>query len=287
MLFGDHPVMITALLTPFDDSGEVDHHAIAEHVDYLAARNVDGLLACGTTGEGAALTDDEVVRITTTAAAAARGREVRVIAHVGRVATRTTVRLAQRTIDGGADAVAAVVPYYDPLTAEQIAGHYLALIRAADPVPVYAYNIPQRTGNDLQADGLDELACRGLAGIKDSTHSMSRFLQYLDAARRCAAAGYPLQVFTGADALAAVSIAAGGTGSVNALGNARPELFGELKRAFAAGHQDQAGRVGEKIAALGEELSAGPFLRNLKQATAAALAAVGVTYPTALRAPAT
>jgi 4-hydroxy-tetrahydrodipicolinate synthase len=287
MLFADHPVMVTALLTPFDQHGEVDHHAIAEHVDYLAARKVDGLFACGTTGEGAALTDDEVVRVTTTVASAARGTQVRVIAHIGRVSTRATVRLAQRAIDGGADAVAAVVPYYDPLTADQIAGHYRALIRAIDPVPVYAYNIPQRTGNDLQAENLDELASCGLTGMKDSTHSMTRLLQYVDAARRCAAAGYPIQVLTGADALAAVSIAAGATGSVNALGNARPELFAELKRGFAAGDRAGVNRAGEDIAAFGEQLTAGPFLRSLKQATAAVLATAGVWYPTALRAPAT
>jgi 4-hydroxy-tetrahydrodipicolinate synthase len=286
VLFADRPAMVVSLLTPFDDDGEVAHRAIADHVEYLVTRSVDGLLACGTTGEVAALTDDEIASITRTVATAARGR-ARILAHVGRVATQATVRLAERAIEGGADAVVAVVPYYGAFTAEQIAGHYQALIRAADQLPVYAYNIPARTGNDLQADNLDKLAASGLAGIKDSTHSMSRLLQYLDAAKRCAAAGYPLEVFTGADALAAVSIAAGATGSVNALGNARPELFAALKCAFASGDPDRVTSAGADIGAFGEKLADESFLRNLKHATAAVLAAVGVRYPTALRAPAT
>ena len=286
MLFADRPVMVTALLTPFDDRGEVDHRALAEHVDYLADKSADGLLACGTTGEGARLTDDEVAKVTTTVATAARGR-VRTIAHVGRVATRSTVHLAKRAIDGGADAVAAVVPYFDPLSAKQIADHYRALICAVDPIPVYVYNIPDRTGNDLQADTLDELAARGLTGIKDSTKSMPRLLEYLEAAKRCAAAGYPLDVFTGFDALAAESIAAGATGSVNAVGNVRPDLLADLKRALAAGEPTQITQSGADIAAFGQRLAGESFLRNLKRATATVLEAAGIRYPTALRAPAT
>lgn len=286
MLFADRPVMVTALLTPFDDRGEVDHRALAEHVDYLAGKSADGLLACGTTGEGARLTDDEVAQVTTTVATAARGR-VRTIAHVGRVATRSTVHLAKRAIDGGADAVAAVVPYFDPLSAKQIADHYRALIWAVDPIPVYAYNIPDRTGNDLQAETLDELAARGLTGIKDSTKSMPRLLEYLEAAKRCTAAGYPLDVFTGFDALAAESITAGATGSVNAAGNARPDLLADLKRALAAGEPAQITQAGADIAAFGQRLAGESFLRNLKRATAAVLEATGIRYPTALRAPAT
>jgi 4-hydroxy-tetrahydrodipicolinate synthase len=65
-LFPDRPAMVTALLTPFDAFGEVDHVALAEHVDYLVRSGVDGVLTCGTTGEGAALTDEEVVSITAT-----------------------------------------------------------------------------------------------------------------------------------------------------------------------------------------------------------------------------
>jgi 4-hydroxy-tetrahydrodipicolinate synthase len=285
MLFADRPVMMTALLTPFGDQGDVDLAALSGHAEYLAGRGADGFLVGGTTGEGATLTDDEVVAMTSAVATAVRGRAL-TVAHVGRVATRATVGLAVRAIDAGAAAVAAVVPYFDPLSDAEIVGHYRTLATAVMPVPVYAYNIPDRTGNDLHADCLEALAASGVAGVKDSTKSMARLLEYLDAASRCAAGGHPLDVFTGADALAAESIRVGAAGSVNAIGNARPDLFRELKQAVADADQSRADKVGEQIAAYRSGLADGSFLRNLKTATAAVLAAAGVTYPTALRGPA-
>lgn len=283
-LFPNRPAMVTALLTPFDDAGEVDYRALAEHVDYLSGE-VDGLLACGTTGEGAALTEDEIATSVATVVAAARGR-VRTIAHVGRVATRTTVRLARRAISHGADAVTAVVPYYDPLSQQQIFDHYIAIVEAADGVPVYAYNIPDRTGNDLDAATLEVLAAHGIAGIKDSTKSMVRLLDYAEAVRRCTANGYPIELFTGSDAHVVESVAAGAIGSVNAIGNFRPDVFTELKKGLASGDDARAAAAQAEILALREDLTVEPLLRSLKRATAANLATVGIRYSTALRPPA-
>lgn len=283
-LFPDRPAMVTALVTPFDEAGEVDYRALAEHVDYLSDQ-VDGLLACGTTGEGAALTEDEITTMVASVVSAAGGR-VRTIAHVGRIATRTTLSLARRAIAHGVDAVTAVVPYYDPLTDEQIADHYRALIDAADGVPVYAYNIPDRTGNDLRAETLEALAGYGITGLKDSTKSMGRFLEYAETASRCAADGYPIELFTGADALVVDAVAAGAAGSVNAIGNFRPDVFTGLKAALASGNEERALAAQAEIRALRDDLTVEPLLRSLKRATAANLATVGIRYPTALRAPA-
>lgn len=285
MLFAARPVMMTALITPFGDRGDVDLRALAGHVEYLADRGADAFLVAGTTGEGAALSDEEVVAMTATVATALGGR-ARTVAHVGRVATRATVRLAARAVEAGAEAVAAVVPYYDPIADAELVAHYRMLATAVAPVPAYAYNIPDRTGNDLRADCLNGLAAVGIAGVKDSTKSMARLLEYLDAAKRSAAEGHPLDVLTGADALAAESLAAGAAGWVSAIGNVRPDLVSELRRAAAGGDRAGADRAGHQIAAWRSGLAGGPFLRSLKAATAAALSAAGVTYPTALRAPA-
>jgi 4-hydroxy-tetrahydrodipicolinate synthase len=277
--------MVTALLTPFDAFGEVDHVALAEHVDYLVRSGVDGVLTCGTTGEGAALTDEEVVSITATVVRAVASR-ARTFAQVGRVATRTTVQLATRAIAEGVDAVIAIVPYFDPLSDEQIAAHYRAVIAAAGDVPAYAYNIPDRTRNDLTAHTLEQLAEDGIAGLKDSTKSMARHLEYLRAARRAADAGFPIDVFTGADAQVVPSVAAGATGSVNAIGNFRPDLFRQLKQAIATGDDMRANAAAVEIATLRDDMIVEPLVRSLKRATAANLATVGIRYPTTLRAPA-
>jgi 4-hydroxy-tetrahydrodipicolinate synthase len=178
------------------------------------------------------------------------------------------------------------VPYYDPLSEEQISGHYGAIIAAAGGVPVYAYNIPDRTGNDLSAQTLEQLAEAGIAGIKDSTKSMSRHLEYLKVAQRASDAGFGIDVFTGADAQVVPSLAAGATGSVNGIGNFRPDLFTDLKHAVSAGDGERAAAIGEEIALLREGLVGEPLIRSLKRATAANLATVGIRYPTSLRAPA-
>ena len=280
----ERPLLVTALVTPFDDRGEVDHLALAAHVDHLAGAGIDALMPCGTTGEGARLTDDEVSAVIATVIAAAGDRAL-VLAHVGRVATGATVGLAERAIADGAAAVSAVVPYYDPLTEQQIIAHYRELIERASAVPVYAYNIPDRTGNDLSANAVATLAGAGLAGIKDSTKSFERHLEYLDVAVRCAADGHPIDVLTGSDAMVLQSLRAGATGSVSAIGNFRPDLFTDIKAALVRSDNEAADRAAAAIKEIRDSIVAGPVLRQLKQAVAECLVAAGIRYPVAVRAP--
>ena len=115
------------MTTPFDGDGRVDELALRAHVEWLVASGADGLMPCGTTGEGALLDEDEVAGLAAATVAAVRGR-ARVLAHVGRPATEPTVRLARRLLAGGADGVSAVVPYYYAYDAEQLARHYGALL---------------------------------------------------------------------------------------------------------------------------------------------------------------
>jgi 4-hydroxy-tetrahydrodipicolinate synthase len=250
--------VVVALLTPFRDGGEIDTDALARHVELLGDAGVDGVMPCGTTGEGPLLTDREVLDVTATTIEHARGR-LRVIAHVGRPATSATAELAREALDLGADAVAAVVPYYYSLGDDEVARHYEALLAAVDGRNVYAYTIPARAGNDLSPAVVRRLAASGLRGVKDSTKSWSRHEEYL-------ACG--VEVFIGTDALVAESRRAGGSGCVSALANVRPELFVRARE----GDDVQA-----EISELRSQL---PFPR-LKRALARRLPG----YPTSYRAP--
>ena len=155
MLF-DAPAVLPALLTPFDDRGRVDRAALRGHVEFVIEAGVGGILPCGTTGETALLGDDEVIDVVSTVVEAAGGR-VKVVAHAGRPSTRATQRLIERATDAGADAVAAIVPYYHPLEDAQIVGHFRALIETAGNLPLFAYTFPARTGNDLSPAALAAL----------------------------------------------------------------------------------------------------------------------------------
>jgi 4-hydroxy-tetrahydrodipicolinate synthase len=269
---------VTALFTPFRDDGRVDHEALADHVRFLFDRGIDAVMPCGTTGEGPLLEEAEVVEIIKATVRAAGGRTV--IAHVGRPGTKATIRLARAAVDAEASAVSAVVPYFYTLTPDQTHRHYRSLLRAVPDVPVFAYTIPERTGNQLERETLEALADEGIAGLKDSTKSFDRHLEYLAAAK-----GHDLRVLMGSDGMVLEALRAGGAGAVSALANVRPDLMVRLKRAFLEGSQEEAERTQEEIAELRSSLTQGPALAALKRAVSEALSEVGLRYPSALRAP--
>jgi dihydrodipicolinate synthase/N-acetylneuraminate lyase len=251
------PEVVVALTTPFR-GGQVDRDALSAHVDFLVEAGVDALMPCGTTGEGPLLDDEELSRMVEATIAAADGR-ARVLAHVGRPSTQATVSIARRALSDGAEGVSAVVPYYYAYSDEELERHYSALIAAGDGAPTYAYTIPARTGNELSPDLVRALAAEGLRGVKDSTKSWDRHLEYL---------GCGVDVLIGTDAMVVPSFRAGSAGCVSALANVRPDLLCRARD----GEDVQA-----EISALRERL---PFSK-LK----AAVAELVPGYPTGYRAP--
>jgi dihydrodipicolinate synthase/N-acetylneuraminate lyase len=205
-----------------------------------------------------------------------------VLAHIGRAATRETVRLGRRATDAGAAGLTACVPYYYALEERQVVNHYRALM-ASTSTPVYAYTIPSRTGNDLSLDAVRELAGEGLAGLKDSTKSFERQLEYLEVGR--AAGPDEFAVFMGSDTMVLDALEAGAAGSVTALANLRPDLLISLKRAFIEDDKVKAKSLQEEIARVRAEVSGGPPLSGLKAAVARHLGDKGIAYPAGLRAP--
>jgi len=209
------PEVVVALLTPFAPDGSVDHRALEAHLDFLLESGVDAVMPAGTTGEGPLLDDAELLAVVESAVAKADGR-ARIVAHVGRPGTAATAELAQRAIELGVGAVAAVVPYYYALPDEALLGHYRALLVAAAGRDLYAYTIPARTGNELSVGVVSRLAAEGLRGVKDSTKSWERHLEYLECG---------VDVLVGTDSLVMDSFRAGSAGCVSALANVRPDLL--------------------------------------------------------------
>ncbi len=247
------PQVVVALLTPHGRP-----EALREHVDFLVEAGVDALMPCGTTGEGPLLTDDEIVKVVQATIDAAAGR-VPVFAHIGRPDTYTTIALAHEVLSEGAAAVSALVPYYYAYSEDQIVGHFAELVGSVEPAPAYAYTIPARTGNELSTDAVRRLGAEGLTGVKDSTKSWERHLEYLETG---------IDVLIGTDAMVVDSFRAGSAGCVSALANVRPDLL-----CRARDGED----VQEEISALRAEL---PFSK-LKAALAERLPG----YPTSYRAP--
>jgi 4-hydroxy-tetrahydrodipicolinate synthase len=252
------PEVVVALLTPFDGHDQPDLGALAEHVDFLVAAGVDALMPSGTTGEGPLLSEEELASVVRATVGAAGGR-VRVLAHVGRLSTAETVRAGRDSLEAGADAVSAVVPYYYHYGDAEIVSHFSALIEACAGADVYAYTIPARTGNELSAQAVRALAEAGLRGVKDSTKSFERLLEYLSCG---------VDVLTGTDAFVHAAFAAGAAGCVSALANVRPDLLCALR---------DGSDVQDEIVELRGSL---PFAR-LKEAVTEQIPG----YPTAYRLP--
>jgi dihydrodipicolinate synthase/N-acetylneuraminate lyase len=206
----NRPNVVVALLTPHGNPT-----ALRDHVEFLVDAGVDALMPCGTTGEGPLLSTDEAAALVHATVEAASGR-VPVWAHVGRPDTRSTAALARRAIGDGAQSVSAVVPYYYEVSDGQLERHYHELLAAAGDVPAYAYTIPARTGNELSPDVVRRLAAAGLSGVKDSTKSWERHLEYLECG---------VDVLVGTDAMVVDSFRAGSAGCVSALANVRPDLL--------------------------------------------------------------
>jgi 4-hydroxy-tetrahydrodipicolinate synthase len=267
--------VLAAVTTPFAADGSVDLDAFGAHVASLEEQGLDGLFVAGTTGEGVLLDDAEVEALV----ARARGGGLRVIAQVGRVSTRATVALAQRALAAGADAVAAYVPWFYPITEAQVREHFLAVLDAAGGASAYIYNIPPRTVNDLSPATAGELARAGFAGMKDSTGDFARHEAYLDAVR-----GEHFELYTGAEPLVVQSARAGAAGTINALSNCRPELFVSLREALAADSGVEP--LHEEIVALKAEVkSADSSVAEIKRRVRERLAERGIDYPVATRAP--
>ena len=264
------PAIVVALLTPFDEHGNIDHEALSRHVDSLVGAGVDGLLVAGTTGEGPLLTDDELVELIHAAVEAASGR-VPVTANVGRPSTSATVALVRRAAELGVARLAVVTPYYYQLDDRQLLAHYRAVLSAADDTPLLAYTIPSRTNNDVSPAVARELAADGLAGIKDSTKSLERHGEYLELANEAFA------VYMGSDGFAYESMARGSNGCMSAIANVRPDLLIGLKHAVLDGSDPELIRA--EVAALRAELARDGAIVGLKRA----LAVDG--YPVATRPP--
>jgi dihydrodipicolinate synthase/N-acetylneuraminate lyase len=276
MLSFDAPSVLPALLTPFDERGEIDAAALRDHVEYLIEAGVQGIMPCGTTGETALLEPGETLAIVQTVVEAVAGR-VPVIAHVGRPATATTTRLIEAAIDSGAAGVSAIVPYYYACGDREIVAHFRALLRAARGTPLLAYTFPKRTGNDLSVEAFKALVDDGLAGLKDSTSDDELHAAYL-------AAAPDAQIFVGSPSHLLHSLRHGSRGGVAALANLRPDLVLALARAWRD-DDPQAEALQEEVRAAERALAEEPALVALKRGVSELMAGRGSRYPSALRSP--
>jgi 4-hydroxy-tetrahydrodipicolinate synthase len=223
----------TALVTPFGTDGQVDLAALDQCVELQLEAGVEMLLPCGTTGEGATLEPGEWERVVGRVVEKVAGR-VPVIAGAGSNSTAEAIRMTRRARDLGADAVLSGGPYYNKPNQTGFYEHFRAIACEAD-TPLVLYNVPGRTGSNIQAETTLALAeLPGIVGIKEASGNLDQIMAIL----RLRPAGF--RVLSGDDALTLATIALGADGVVAVTSNVAPKMFGDMVRLALAGDLDPA-----------------------------------------------
>lgn len=230
---------MVAIVTPMKD-GAVDLRALRELTEWQLAEGTDGIVPCGTTGEGVTLTAAEKADVIRTVVETVRGRAM-VIAGAGSNATHEAIEAVKAARALGADAALVVTPYYNKPTQEGLYRHYLAIWEAAR-FPVVAYNVPSRTSVDLLPETVARLARAGaIAGIKEATANMDRQVQLIEKVGKDAIA-----YLSGDDFTVLPYIACGGHGVISVIANIAPRAMKELVVAARGG--DLAGALARQAA---------------------------------------
>ncbi|MFO0574799.1 MAG: 4-hydroxy-tetrahydrodipicolinate synthase [Polyangia bacterium] len=224
----------------------IDEVRLAALVNAQIAGGVDGLVACGTTGEAAAMTPAEQARVIRVVVEAAAGR-VPVLAGVGSPSTEQSVELARAAIAQGADGLLAVTPYYNRPPQEGLIAHFGSLARLGHPIMLY--NVPARTGCDLMPDTVLRLCeLPEVVALKEATGSVLRTQQIV---RKV---GDRLALFSGEDAINFPLYCVGARGAVSVVSNVAPVLMAATWDAFAAGDLHKARLLHELLLPLAEVL---------------------------------
>jgi 4-hydroxy-tetrahydrodipicolinate synthase len=247
----------TALITPFRPDGSIDEQALYALAQWQIESGIDWLVACGTTAETPTLTDDEWLHVLRIVAEAAAGR-VPVWAGCTHNSTReAVVRTRAAAKVPGIDAILSASPYYNKPTQEGQFEHFKAVARAAS-LPVVLYNIPSRTGVNLEPATVLRLveSSPNILGIKESCGSLAQITSLITQVPQS------FRVFSGDDNIVLGVIGAGGAGVVSVASNEIPSEMSQLVRAALDNEWTTARRLNRKYFRLMEanfwEASPGP-----------------------------
>lgn len=240
--------VLTAIVTPFTASGELNLTALRQQVErQLAAGN--GIFCGGTNGEFFVLNEAEKIAVAETCVEAVAGRAP-VVAHIGEVSTRETIRLGQQVAKSGVDAVSVITPWFVPLKQDELVGHYTAIADALS-VPVFLYNIPARTGNTIEPQTARQLAAHGnIIGIKDSAGSYESLKGFLDAVKDIDG----FNVLNGPDSLIHQGFVDGCSACISGLANVAPREINAIWSTFQAGDIEASRLAQENVTGLRTDL---------------------------------
>ena len=243
--------IVTAMITPFDERGELDVAEAQRLAQWLVDRETDGLVLAGSTGEGQTLDKSERAALWG-AVKSAVGDRAKVIANAGTNSTRESVAAAQDAAAAGADAILAVVPYYNKPTQSGMIKHFGAVAEATPELPIVIYNIPGRTGVNMLPDTLLELARLhpNVCGVKESSGDLKQIATIIRDRRK------DFVVFAGDDPLFLPCLALGADGVVGVASHLCSREYRKMFDAYRGGRVEEAAEIHASLLPLMDALFA-------------------------------
>ena len=226
-----------AIATPFQPNGQVDYDGLAKLIDYLIDGGIDYIVSLGTTGESATLSNDERKQVWAFTAKAVNGR-INLVAGIGGNNTLDVVEQIKQFDITGYDAILSASPHYNKPTQEGIYQHY-KLIAENTKLPIILYNVPSRTGSNINADTITRLAhdFKNIIGIKEAGGNFDQINQVMrDKPEN-------FLVISGDDPVTLPMIALGAVGLISVTGNALPAQASEMVRLCLAGDFTAAQKI--------------------------------------------
>lgn len=210
-----------AIITPMNADGSINYQGLGDLIENQIANGTDAIIICGTTGEASTMTDEEHLECIRFAVEKTAGR-IPVIAGTGSNDTRYAIELSKEAEAVGVDGLLLVTPYYNKTTQRGLIAHFTAIADAVN-VPIILYNIPGRTGVNMEVATVKELAeHRNIAAIKEASGNISY------AAKLIAACGDNIDVYSGNDDMVVPLVSLGGKGVISVASHVIPKQMHDM-----------------------------------------------------------
>ncbi len=217
-----------AIVTPMFDNGDVNYEKLAEIIEEQITESTDAIVICGTTGESATMSHQEHLDVIKFCVEKVNKR-VPVIAGTGSNSTAEAIHLSKGAQDCGADALLLVTPYYNKATQKGLVKHFTTIAEAVD-LPIILYNVPSRTGCNMQPETVAELVNNvpNIVGLKEATGNISQMAKTKFLCPQC-------EIYSGNDDQVIPMLALGAEGVISVLSNVAPKYTHDMCQKFFDG----------------------------------------------------
>ncbi|RTQ95101.1 4-hydroxy-tetrahydrodipicolinate synthase [Lysinibacillus telephonicus] len=251
--------ILTAMVTPFDQNGEIDFPATKNLINYLIANGTDGLVISGTTGESPTLTEEEKVELFKFAVDVVDGR-VPVIAGTGSYNTKASIELTKHAENAGVDGVMLVAPYYNKPSQEGLYQHFKAIAEETS-LPIILYNVPGRSAVSLSVDTVVRLSeIKNIVAIKEASGNLDAMAEMIEKTPD------DFSLYSGDDGLTIPVLSIGGAGVISVASHIIGNEMQEMIKKFQIGNVQEAARDHRRLLPVMKILFATPNPTSVKAA---------------------